>query len=122
MLTDPENCLESDDEYIQLRSAYRHRVNILTRFLLTIIIETLLLVPTSILFLVNGNNGLQIFLTFAFTFFFAGMLHVGTKAQRFDLSTAVTKNNTNALVHRQEISAATAAYCAVLVVFLGNVV
>ncbi len=85
ILTDPEQRLQSDDEYLHLRSGYR--INILTRLVLTFIIVALLIVPTSILFLVKGNNGLKFFVVSAFTILFAGMLHVGTKAKRYEIST-----------------------------------
>ncbi len=85
IFTDPEQRLQSDDEYVHLRSGYR--INILIRLILTFIIVALLLVPTSILFLVKGNNGLKFFVISAFTILFAGMLHVGTKAQRYEVST-----------------------------------
>lgn len=65
---------------MHLRSGYR--INILIQLVLTVIIVALLLLPTSILFLIKGNNGWKIFVISAFTIFFAGMLHAGTKAQR----------------------------------------
>jgi len=77
-------------------------------------------VPTSILFLVKGNNGLKFFVISAFNplRWYASCGDKGTEVRGLnDVCECVTNP-----CARQEILAGTAAYCAVLVVFLSNVV
>ena len=86
------------------------RIDILLRILLTIIAAVLLLAPVIVLVQLQPNeasqvsqrNWLQILTIFLFTLAFSASCSIFTKARR------------------QEVFSATAAYCAVLVVFLGN--
>ncbi|KAL8685523.1 MAG: hypothetical protein Q9218_007709 [Villophora microphyllina] len=95
-------------EDVSLISPYR--LDILLRIVLTILAAVLLLVPVIILFElqpthrqdVRRNCWFQILTIFVFTLIFSASCSVFTKARR------------------QEVFTATAAYCAVLVVFLGN--
>ncbi|KAL8895641.1 MAG: hypothetical protein Q9192_003525 [Flavoplaca navasiana] len=100
LLTSPEERKKTDDEYVQLYSKYR--VDVLARLILTVVAVVLLMVPTAVLFLVQEHGILKIMLIMIFTMLFSAALSVFTKAKR------------------HEMFAATAAYCAVLVVFLGN--
>ncbi|KAL8803297.1 MAG: hypothetical protein Q9182_003255 [Xanthomendoza sp. 2 TL-2023] len=90
-----------------------HRLDIFLRFLLTILAAALLPIPVLILcklqpskaaddILRSSSSKLQILTVFLFTLVFSAACSVFTKARR------------------QEVFTATAAYCAVLVVFLGN--
>lgn len=85
------------------------RIALLANGILTIIILTLLVLPIYILYhLVHDIGGRQAYVTcfgtlILFTLAFSSVLSLFTKARR------------------HEILAAAAAYCAVLVVFLGNV-
>ncbi|KAL8919010.1 MAG: hypothetical protein Q9172_005165 [Xanthocarpia lactea] len=87
-----------------------HRLDILLRVVLTILAAILLLVPVLILFTLQPTNAdevrrkgkYQVLTIFLFTMIFSASCSVFTKARR------------------QEVFTATAAYCAVLVVFLGN--
>ena len=96
------------DPDINLISA--RRLDIFLRILLTIITLILLLAPVVILVQLQPNepsqvtrrNWLQVMTIFLFTLAFSGSCSIFTRARR------------------QEVFAATAAYCAVLVVFLGN--
>lgn len=86
------------------------RLDILLRSILTVCASVLLLTPVFVLFKlqpqtradVERNTYCQILVIFVFTLAFSALCSIFTKAKR------------------QEIFAATAAYCAVLVVFLGN--
>ena len=86
------------------------RLDIFLRFVLTIIAAILLLAPVIILVQLQPNepsqvtrrNWLQIMTIFLCTLAFSGSCSIFTGARR------------------QEVFTATAAYCAVLVVFLGN--
>ena len=87
-----------------------HRLDIFLRVVLTILAAILLLVPVLILFTlqpasadeVRRKGKYQVLTIFVFTMVFSASCSVFTKARR------------------QEVFTATAAYCAVLVVFLGN--
>ena len=93
---------------IRLISA--RRLDIFLRIVLTIIAVVLLLAPVIILVQLQPNepsqvtrrNWLQIMTIFLFTLVFSGSCSIVTRAKR------------------QEVFTATAAYCAVLVVFLAN--
>ena len=93
---------------MNLISAYR--LDVLLRIVLTIIAVALLLIPVLILYEiqpttaseVKSHSRFQIAVIFSFTVAFSASCSVFTKARR------------------QEVFTATAAYCAVLVVFLGN--
>ncbi|KAL8758020.1 MAG: hypothetical protein Q9199_001804 [Rusavskia elegans] len=100
ILSSSEERKKTDDEYVQLYSKYR--VDVLARLILTVVAVVLLMVPTAVLFLVPEHGILKIMLIMIFTMLFSAALSVFTKAKR------------------HEMFAATAAYCAVLVVFLGN--
>lgn len=86
------------------------RLDIFLRVLITIIAAVLLLAPVIILVQLQPNepsqvtrrNWLQIVTIFLFTLAFSSSCSIFTRARR------------------QEVFTATAAYCAVLVVFLGN--
>ncbi|KAL8909257.1 MAG: hypothetical protein Q9171_005113 [Xanthocarpia ochracea] len=87
-----------------------HRLDIFLRVVLTILAAILLLVPVLILFTLQPTSAdevrrkgkHQVLTIFLFTMMFSASCSVFTKARR------------------QEVFTATAAYCAVLVVFLGN--
>lgn len=87
------------------------RLDIFLRILLTVIAAVLLLAPVTILIQLQPNepsqvtrrNRLQIMTIFLFTLAFLASCSIFTQAGR------------------QEVCTATAAYCAVLVVFLGHV-
>ena len=99
---------QSDDPAIRLISP--RRLGIFLGTILTIIAVVLLLAPVIILVQLQPNepsqvtrrNWLQIMTIFLFTLTFSGSCSIFTRARR------------------QEVFTATAAYCAVLVVFLGN--
>ena len=86
------------------------RLDIMLRVILTILAVVLLLVPVVILYHIQPLNPSQlkeqskkqISIVFAFTLTFSALVSICTRAKR------------------QEVFAATAAYCAVLVVFLSN--
>ena len=96
------------DEPVQLLSPYRF--NILLRMVLTIIAAMLLLAPVLILFElqptslgeVQRQSSYQILTVFLFTLLFSASCSIFSRATH------------------QEVFTATAAYCAVLVVFLSN--
>ncbi|KAI4218417.1 MAG: hypothetical protein LQ349_008727 [Xanthoria aureola] len=87
-----------------------HRLDVFLRLVLTVLAAILLLLPVVVLFelqptdpaRVRHNAGLQILTVFVFTLVFSAACSVCTKASR------------------QQVFAAMAAYCAVLVVFLSN--
>ena len=93
---------------IDLLSPYR--LELLLRFILTVVAAALLLVPVFILFKlqptkktdVTARSRDQLIIILAFTLAFSVSFSIFTTAKR------------------QEIFIATAAYCAVLVIFLGN--
>ena len=90
--------------------ASAHRLGVFLGVVLTILAAILLLLPVVILFelqpteasRIHRNGGLQILTIFLFTLLFSAACSVCTKATR------------------QQVFTATAAYCAVLVVFLSN--
>lgn len=87
-----------------------YRLDVLLRIVLTIIAVALLLIPVLILYEtqpttvseIKSSSRTQIITIFSFTVAFSASCSIFTKARR------------------QEVFTATAAYCAVLVVFLGN--
>ncbi|KAL8769160.1 MAG: hypothetical protein Q9209_004794 [Squamulea sp. 1 TL-2023] len=103
-----EQKIVTGQENVSLISPYR--LDIFLRVVLTILAPVLLLVPVVILFelqpadatQVHRKGGFQILTIFFFTVLFSGACSVVTKARR------------------QEVFSASAAYCAVLVVFLGS--
>lgn len=103
-----EQRIKTGDEQLQLLSA--DRFDILVRIILTLVAAILLLIPVFVLFKLQPtsradfrrNSNHQILTVFAFTLLFSASCSIFTKARR------------------QEVFAATAAYGAVLVVFLGN--
>ena len=105
---DKEQATMAGEEPIQLLSP--RRFDILLRMVLTIIAAVLLLAPVSILFELQPSSqaeakrmgNYQILTIFLFTLLFSASCSIFTRARR------------------QEVFTATAAYCAVLVVFLGN--
>ncbi|KAL9129784.1 MAG: hypothetical protein Q9217_001860 [Psora testacea] len=106
--TTSEQRTQAGKEVIQLTSPVR-RDNFL-RVILTTLALILLLVPVFILFKlqpshaseVKKKSNYQILTVFLFTLFFSASCSIFTRARR------------------QEVFSATAAYCAVLVIFLGN--
>lgn len=94
--TTSDQRLQTNDNLIQIRSD--HRVGLLTRLLLTLIIVALLVAPCSVLLLVPEHDALKLALISGFTLLFGMMLQISTRARRV------------------EMFASTAAYCAVLVV------
>lgn len=86
------------------------RLDIFLRLILTVLTATLLLLPVIILFelqptkasQVRRKGAFQILTIFLFTLLFSASCSVCTRARR------------------QEVLSATAAYCAVLVVIMGN--
>lgn len=103
-----EQKIKAGDEELQLLSAIRF--DVLLRIVLTIIAAILLLIPVFILFRLQPTSqadfqrksNYQILTVFLFTLAFSASCSIFTKARR------------------QEVFTATAAYSAVLVVFLGN--
>ncbi len=87
-----------------------YRLDVLLRIVLTFIAVVLLLIPVLILYEtqpttdseIKSSSRVQIATIFSFTIVFSASCSIFTKARR------------------QEVFTATAAYCAVLVVFLGN--
>lgn len=86
------------------------RLDNLLRIILSVLAVALLLLPVVILYRIQpltpeqirSRSKVQILTIFAFTLVFSTAVSITTRAKR------------------QEVFAATAAYCAVLVVFLGN--
>ena len=105
---DREQKIISGAEDITLLSP--RRIDVLLRIVLTILAAALLLIPVLILFKnqptspseIQQKGKIQILTVFLFTLAFSASCSIFTKAKR------------------QEVFTATAAYCAVLVVFLGN--
>ena len=103
-----EQKLRTGDEALHLVSL--DRIDNCLRAVITMIAAVLLLVPVFVLFKLQPNNkseferssNYQILTIFVFTLLFSASCSIFTQAKR------------------QEVFAATAAYCAVLVVFLGN--
>ncbi|KAF2653322.1 hypothetical protein K491DRAFT_603119, partial [Lophiostoma macrostomum CBS 122681] len=79
------------------------RIDVFSRLLITAAIVSLLLAPVAVLYSIRKHGWLRILIIFVFTLVFSVAMNLGTKAKR------------------HEVLAATATYCAVLVVFLGNV-
>ncbi|MCJ1245850.1 hypothetical protein MMC30_003054 [Trapelia coarctata] len=95
-----EQCVKSGDELVNLLSP--KRFNAFVTGFMTVMATALLLIPVSILYEVHLSGIQQVLVIFAFTLTFAMSFSIFTKARR------------------HEAFLATAAYCAVLVVFLGN--
>lgn len=103
-----EQAIMAGEEHIQLLSP--RRFDNLLRGILTIIAAALLLAPVCILFElqhstqidIRQTNTYQILTIFLFTLLFSASVSIFTRARR------------------QEVFIATAAYCGVLVVFIGN--
>ena len=99
---------KSGNEDIQLISA--DHLDIVARMIVTVVAAMLLLFPVFALFRLqpashaefHRKSNYQILTVFLFTMLFSASCSIFTKARR------------------QEVFTATAAYCAVLVVFLGN--
>ncbi|KAF2257626.1 hypothetical protein CC78DRAFT_600228 [Lojkania enalia] len=88
------------DKLVRLYS--KRRIDIFSRLVITILAVILLMAPVIALFSAQESGGIKIMIIFLFTMAFSVALSIFTKAKR------------------HEVFAATAAYCAVLVVFLGN--
>ncbi|CAI6331467.1 unnamed protein product [Periconia digitata] len=80
----------------------KDKIDIFSRLIITFLAVVLLMAPVVALFGLNKNGHIKILIIFLFTMAFSVALSLFTKAKR------------------HEVFAATAAYCAVLVVFLGN--
>ncbi|KAF2685664.1 hypothetical protein K458DRAFT_416885 [Lentithecium fluviatile CBS 122367] len=90
----------TSDKLVRLYS--KRRIDIFSRLIITILAVILLMAPVIALFGTNEKGAIKILIIFLFTMAFSVALSLCTKAKR------------------HEVFAATAAYCAVLVVFLGN--
>jgi hypothetical protein len=88
------------DSLVRLYS--KKRIDIFSRLVITILAVVLLMAPVIALFGTRERGAIKILIIFLFTMAFSMALSLCTKAKR------------------HEVFAATAAYCAVLVVFLGN--
>ncbi|TVY43735.1 hypothetical protein LOCC1_G005188 [Lachnellula occidentalis] len=92
-----------------VRLLQRERVELLVSLIITVIIVAILIIPIYLLFYLtvgtqtNHSMAIIISVLLIFTLLFSGVLSLFTRAKR------------------HEILAAAAAYCAVLVVFIGNV-
>ena len=100
MFRTKEQRIKSGTELVGLLS--RERFNAAISIFITILATALVLLPVGILWKVENSAVHQILVIFAFTLAFAACCSLFTKAQK------------------QEVFAATAAYCAVLIIFLGN--
>ncbi|KAF2460690.1 hypothetical protein BDY21DRAFT_336129 [Lineolata rhizophorae] len=100
LFIDPEKRTSTEDELVRLYS--KARIDTFARLVITILAVALLMVPVVVLFSTTETGGLKIAIILLFTLFFSISLSLFTKAKR------------------HEVFAATAAYCAVLVVFLGD--
>lgn len=102
IFTSAEQRKKTDDKYVHLYS--KRRIDFLVRVILSLVTVLLLLLPTALLFMVPESNKIKLVTILLFTLLFSAALMVFTKAKR------------------HEMFGATAAYCAVLVVFIGNFV
>jgi uncharacterized membrane protein len=91
---------KTDDPYIHYYS--EARLGALIKIIVAISSTALLLVPVYLFLIYNLSTKLMASITLIFAFLFATAISVFTGAKR------------------QEVFGATAAYCAVLVVFIGN--
>ncbi|KAF2653324.1 hypothetical protein K491DRAFT_603067, partial [Lophiostoma macrostomum CBS 122681] len=91
----------TEDNDVRLYS--KQRIDMFSRVVITMLAVILLMAPVIALFSTSEKGWLKILIIFLFTMAFSMALSLCTKAKR------------------QEVFAATAAYCAVLVVFLGNI-
>ncbi|KAF2107044.1 hypothetical protein BDV96DRAFT_506785, partial [Lophiotrema nucula] len=90
----------TSDKLVRLYS--KKRIDIFSRLIITFLAVVLLMAPVIALLSTKEMRGVKILIIFLFTMAFSVALSLCTKAKR------------------HEVFAATAAYCAVLVVFLGN--
>ncbi|KAF2470482.1 uncharacterized protein BDR25DRAFT_226246 [Lindgomyces ingoldianus] len=90
----------TSDKLVRLYS--KKRIDVFSRLVITFLAVILLMAPVIALFGINQRASIKILIIFLFTMAFSVALSLCTKAKR------------------HEVFAATAAYCAVLVVFLGN--
>jgi len=81
----------------------KKRIDVFSRLIITVLAVVLLMAPVIALFLTKKGGMMKILIIFLFTMAFSIALSLCTRAKR------------------HEVFAATAAYCAVLVVFLGNI-
>lgn len=79
----PEQRRKTEDDHLHLYSQYR--IDVLARLILTIISVILLIVPTTVLFLLPEYRGLKIGLIMIFTLLFSAALSVFTKAKRHEM-------------------------------------
>lgn len=79
----PEQRRKTDDDHLHLYS--KHRIDVLVRLILTSISVILLIVPTTVLFLLPEYRGLKIGLIMIFTLLFSAALSVFTKAKRHEM-------------------------------------
>ena len=96
----PDDKAKTNDPHVHYYSA--QRLGILIKVLVAVASTTLLLIPIYLFLICKFSSRLMASITLIFALIFATAVSVFTSARR------------------QEVFAATAAYCAVLVVFIGN--
>jgi len=101
LLMDKDGLAQTDNPHVLLYSSTR--IGIMARLFIMLLVAASLLLPIVLLDLVKSEPKIHILVTVLFTMGFGSALVLLTRARKHD------------------IFAATAAYCAVLVVFLGNV-
>ncbi|ORY17224.1 hypothetical protein BCR34DRAFT_555651 [Clohesyomyces aquaticus] len=101
MFIPKHNRSSTSDKLVRLYS--KRRINLFSRLIVTFLAAVLLMAPVIALFVTKERAGIKILIIFLFTLTFSVALSTCTKAKR------------------HEVFAATVAYCAVLVVFLGNI-
>jgi len=94
------NRASTEDHLVRLYS--KQRIDTFVRLIVTLLAVGLLMAPVAVLFSGRESGTMSIVVILIFTLFFSAALSIFTKAKR------------------HEVFAATAAYLAVLVVFLGN--
>lgn len=82
IFTSPEQRRISDNPSLRLRS--KHRIDVLIRVVLTITAVSMLLGPSSVLYIVSGHNILKLMLIGALTVLFSAALHAFSKARRHE--------------------------------------
>lgn len=102
LFIEPRERASTEDHLVRLWS--KSRIDTFVRLVITFLAVALLMAPVVVLFSAQKSGPFKIAIILIFTLFFSAALSIFTKAKR------------------HEVFAATAAYCAVLVVFLGNFV
>lgn len=96
----PDDQAKTEDPHVHYYSA--ERLGILIKVIVAVASTALLLIPIYLFLVYSFSSKLMALITLIFALIFATAVSVFTTARR------------------QEVFAATAAYCAVLVVFIGN--